>query len=54
MLFIVNKKLVNGKLKCPKCGATITPNKEGICEYCRTTVAMTNNKMVLSKKGRLN
>ena len=54
MVYVVNKKLMEGNLKCPKCGATITPNKEGKCEYCRTTLTMTNNKIVLSKKGRLN
>ena len=41
-------------MKCPRCGAIIKPNKEGKCEYCRTTLAMTNNKIVLSKKNRLN
>jgi uncharacterized OB-fold protein len=54
MVFAVNKKLIDGKLKCPKCGATVTPNSEGKCEYCRTTIPMTNNQIMLAKKGRLN
>ena len=54
MVFAVNKKLIDGKLKCPKCGATVTPNNEGKCEYCRTTIPMTNNQIMLAKKGRLN
>ena len=54
MVYVVNKSLIEGKIKCPKCGAVITPNKTGKCEYCRTTISTTNNKIVLSKKGRLN
>jgi uncharacterized paraquat-inducible protein A len=54
MLFVVNKKVASGTFKCPKCGATIKPNKEGRCEYCRTELAFTNSKITLSRKSRLN
>ena len=53
LVYVVYGHLIDGKLKCPHCGAMIVPNKEGICEYCRTKVSFTNDKIILSKKGLL-
>ena len=54
MEFVVDKRIMNSEVKCPKCGATVIPNKEGKCEYCRTVLSNTNDKIVLSKKNRIN
>ena len=54
MEFIVDKRITNSEVKCPKCGATVIPNKEGRCEYCRTILSNINGKIVLSKKNRIN
>ena len=53
LVFDLYKNLVDGKLKCPKCGAVIVPNKDGICEYCHSKIIYTNDKVILSKKGML-
>ena len=53
LVYVVYNHLIDGKLKCPHCGAMIVPNKEGICEYCRTKVNFTNDQIILSKKGLL-
>ena len=48
-----DKNIIDGKVKCPKCGAVVNPNKEGICEYCHTKLNINSSKMVLVKKERI-
>ena len=52
LVYHVYKHLIDGKLKCPKCGAMIVPNKSGVCEYCHTIISYTNDKMMLAKKEK--
>ena len=45
------KTVDNKKLDiCPRCGAPVTLNNSGVCEYCKSTLISDNYTLILSKK----
>ena len=53
LTYQLDTKIKDNLIKCPNCGATIKPNKEGKCEYCHTVLNNINDKIVLVKKEKL-
>lgn len=38
---------------CPQCGAPVSGNNSGVCEYCKSTLISNNYTLVMSKKKLL-
>lgn len=54
MTFVRSKDAINKDISCPNCGAPVTANTSGECEYCGSTIVKDANDFVLSKKTNVN
>lgn len=54
MTFVRSKDAINNDITCPNCGAPVTTNTSGECEYCGSTIVKDANDFVLSKKTNVN
>ncbi len=52
MEFVRKQNIEN--MRCPNCGAPITHNTSGECEYCGSTIVKSADDFVLSKKTNVN
>ena len=53
MTFVRSKDSINKDISCPNCGAPVTANTSGECEYCGSTIVKDANDFVLSKKTNI-
>lgn len=53
MTFVRSKDEIKKDISCPNCGAPITHNTSGECEYCGSTIVKAADDFVLSKKTNI-
>lgn len=53
MTFVRKKEDIRKDISCPNCGAPITHNTSGECEYCGSTIVKAADDFVLSKKTNI-